>query len=308
MDPLTHALSGLAVANAGFGQRIGRLAIWALAARSERMGLNGAVSSSTSGGVGWWTGMAPKIAAVLGLVIFLGQDPIAAGGSMGGVSGRISLAGDVPLPVRLPVTKHRSVCGDWKWSEDFGVSPVRGLANVVVIVEGAPEVRRIPEAPAVLDNVDCVFAPHVQAVAAGQVIEIRSSDRIIHTAHAYDEGGGTLFNVALPVYRRYVRRALTRPGIYRIVCDVGHTWMSAYIVVVDHPYAAVTDGSGRFQISSVPPGAYRLSFWHERLGMREEPLVIRPGSETTVSLTWRADDRAVSRSGRPFARRGEDAR
>jgi len=120
---------------------------------------------------------------------------------------------------------------------------------------------------------------------AREVLEIRNSDRVIHTAHAYDEAKRTLFNVALPVSRPLVRRALNRPGIYRIVCDVGHSWMSAYVVVVDHPYAAVTDASGAFRISGVPPGAYRIRFWHERLGIREEPLLIRPGGETLVNST-----------------------
>jgi hypothetical protein len=141
----------------------------------------------------------------------------------------------------------------------------------------------------------------VQVLQVGQVLEIRSSDRIIHTAHAYDERAGTLFNVALPVYRRSVRRALDQPGRYRIVCDVGHTWMSAYVVVVGHAYAAVTDASGRFRISGVPPGSYRLRFWHEQLGTREEPVVIRPGGETTVNLTWRADGAAATGSRPPLA-------
>ncbi len=202
----------------------------------------------------------------------------------GGVTGRVVVVGDPSRPLRLPVTKHRSVCGDSKRSEDFLISRDGSLANVVVTIEGAVAAPRPPQA-AVLDNRECVFVPHVQVIQAGEVLEIRSSDRVIHTAHAYDERKRTLFNVALPVYRRSVRRTLERPGIYRIVCDVGHTWMSAYIVVVDHPYAAVTDALGGFRITGVPPGAYRLRLWHERLGAREEPVVIRPGSEASMKLT-----------------------
>ena len=208
---------------------------------------------------------------------------------VGSVSGTVVVTGDTRQPAQLPVTKHRSVCGEWKRSEELLVSPSGGPANVVVTIEGAPATRRTPEGPAVLDNVDCVFVPHVQTVAVGQVLEIRNSDRIIHTAHAYDEANRTLFNVALPVYKRSVRRTLARPGTYRIVCDVGHTWMSAYIVVVGHPYAGVTDESGRFRISGVPTGTHRLRFWHERLGIREEPVTIRSGAETVVNLAWRWD-------------------
>jgi plastocyanin len=199
------------------------------------------------------------------------------------------------------VVKHQSICGNWKWSEELLASPARGLGNVVVTIEGAPALDRPPQAGAVLDNRECVFVPHVQVVRAGEVLEIRSSDRLIHTAHAYDEAKRTLFNVALPVSRPLVRRTLANPGTYRIGCDVGHTWMSAYVVVVDHPYAAVTDALGGFRISGVPPGAYRLRFWHERLGVREEPLVIRAGGEATVNLAWRVDGAAATGSRPPLA-------
>ncbi len=215
--------------------------------------------------------------------------PSDARGGVGGVTGSVVVVGDPSRPLRLPVTKHRSVCGDSKWSEDFLISRDGDLTNVVVTIEGAAAAPRPPQA-VVLDNRECVFVPHVQVVQAGGVLEIRSSDRVIHTAHAYDERKRTLFNVALPVYRRSVRRTLERPGIYRIVCDVGHTWMSAYVVVVDHPHATVTDALGGFRISGVPPGAYRLRFWHERLGVREEPVLIQPGQAMRVDLTWRVHD------------------
>jgi len=229
------------------------------------------------------------IVPVIGVVLSLGLAPISAGALVGGVSGRIVLDIDLSGPARLPVTKHRSVCGESKPSEEFLVSANRGLANVVVTLEGVPGSYPPPRGLAVLDNVACVFVPHAQVMRVGQVLEIRNSDRVIHTAHAYDEERRTLFHVALPVYKRSVRRTLMRPGRYRIACDVGHTWMTAYVVVVDHPYAAVTDASGAFRIAGVPPGTYRLRFWHERLGVREEPVVIRSGGETIVNLAWRSN-------------------
>ena len=235
----------------------------------------------------------PAIVPVLGLVLLLGPAPILAGEAVGGVSGHIVLEDDFSGPARLPVTKHRSICGESKPSEEFLVSTDRGLANVVVTLEGVPGSYPPARGLAVLDNVACVFVPHTQVMRVGQVLEIRNSDRVIHTAHAYDEEGRTLFNVALPVYKRSVRRTLMRPGRYRIACDVGHTWMTAYVVVVGHPYAAVTDASGSYRIPGVPPGTYRLRFWHERLGSREHPVTFRPGVESVTNLTWRRDGPSV---------------
>ena len=35
------------------------------------------------------------------------------------------------------------------------------------------------------------------------------------------------------------------------------------IFVVPHPYYAVTDESGKFELTDVPPGEYELVAWHE---------------------------------------------
>jgi hypothetical protein len=40
--------------------------------------------------------------------------------------------------------------------------------------------------------------------------------------------------------------------------------MSAIIAVLDSPYFSVSDKQGRFTISGVPPGTYRLHVIHER--------------------------------------------
>jgi hypothetical protein len=39
--------------------------------------------------------------------------------------------------------------------------------------------------------------------------------------------------------------------------------MNAEIMVVPHPYYAVTDESGRFELTDVPPGQYEIVAWHE---------------------------------------------
>ena len=48
-------------------------------------------------------------------------------------------------------------------------------------------------------------------------------------------------------------------------CDV-HGWMNAYVGVLDHPYFAVTDKDGKFELKALPPGTYTIEAWHEKLG------------------------------------------
>jgi hypothetical protein len=43
--------------------------------------------------------------------------------------------------------------------------------------------------------------------------------------------------------------------------------MNAEMMVVPHPYYAVTDESGHFAFSDVPPGTYQIVAWHEGWGL-----------------------------------------
>ena len=60
----------------------------------------------------------------------------------------------------------------------------------------------------------------------------------------------------------YTRRPIKRPGVLSLTCDA-HVHMQGYLLAFDHPYFAVTDTSGAFRITGVPPGSYRVTAWHE---------------------------------------------
>lgn len=60
--------------------------------------------------------------------------------------------------------------------------------------------------------------------------------------------------------------------------------MDAWIVVMDHPYYAVTDERGAFTLTGVPAGTYTLEVWHARLGRQTKDVVVKPGRETVVTF------------------------
>ena len=74
-----------------------------------------------------------------------------------------------------------------------------------------------------------------------------------------------------------------------VKCDV-RCWMKAYIVVVDHPYHALTDGKGQYTIAGVPAGKYQVEFWHEELGKDSQEEEISGGAESKLDLVFPSEE------------------
>lgn len=53
------------------------------------------------------------------------------------------------------------------------------------------------------------------------------------------------------------------------VVDAIHPWMSAWWLILDHPYFAVTDEDGNFTIRDVPTGSQEVVVWHESVDPRD---------------------------------------
>ena len=180
----------------------------------------------------------------------------------GVVAGVVKFTGPPPKLEPLAVNKNRDVCGDRKDSEALVLGPDLGVRGSVILVEGVARGKK-PGAEIVLDNNRCVFVSHVSAVMAGERARVKNSDAILHNTHGF-LGKPTVFNLALPNRDQMIdiTKRLTRPGVVRVVCDA-HPHMSAWMIVHDSPYYAVTDARGAFRIDGVPPGTYKVTMWHE---------------------------------------------
>jgi len=105
-------------------------------------------------------------------------------------------------------------------------------------------------------------------LAAGSNLEIVNNDPILHNVHARQataDGLQTVFNIAQPVrgQRTTVEAPLDKPGIIALTCEAGHPWMTAYILVANHPFVATTGDRGEFVIDDVPAGTHPIKLWHE---------------------------------------------
>ena len=196
--------------------------------------------------------------------------------------GSVKFEGQAPKLSPLQITKFKEVCKDVP-NETLLIGPGQGLRYAVMTLEGITKGKPVErEAVHELDNLGCRFVPHVLASSVGQFVLFKNSDPILHTAHALFASGQPQFNIGL-YPGKTSRKPLVTPGVVKIVCEV-HPWMSAYIVVSDHPYYAVTDVYGDYLINDIPPGSYRLKVWHETLGVQEKPVEVKAGGSHTVDF------------------------
>ncbi|MFO0909275.1 MAG: carboxypeptidase regulatory-like domain-containing protein [Isosphaeraceae bacterium] len=146
----------------------------------------------------------------------------------------------------------------------------KGVKNVLVYLVKPSNIHPDAKAAAakaqvVFDQKNCIFEPHVLAIQSGAKIELKSSDPVNHNVNAKFKSNSP-FNSLLAAGQSipYSPAAAERTPA-QVTCDI-HPWMLAYWMVLDHPYFAVTDDKGNFEIKNVPAGASKVVVWHEAAG------------------------------------------
>jgi hypothetical protein len=189
----------------------------------------------------------------------------------GTISGTVKWSGPAPKELDFPITKDPSICEvDGKKTaslERLVVGPDGGVANTIVYIKNISAGKSMDDFPAQrrhLDQKHCRYIPHILLVPRNAELSMQSSDATLHTIHM---DGAASYNLPFPFPNQVNSRAMSTPGLVNLRCNGGHVWMNAEMMVVNHPYYAVTDESGRFEFTNVPPGNYQIVAWHEGWGL-----------------------------------------
>ena len=159
---------------------------------------------------------------------------------------------------------------------------MRENADVVVYIDKIPgKTFSAPKDPLVLDQLNLTFVPHVLPVLAGTTVAFPNSDEVRH--NVFSPSPPKRFN--LGTYPRGVSRTVTfdKPGEVALLCNV-HAEMSAYVIVLETPYFAVTAKDGSYTIKNVPPGKYILKTWHEKLKTQSKEIEVSGDASVTVNF------------------------
>jgi hypothetical protein len=203
----------------------------------------------------------------------------------GTIAGRVVVEG--PVEGSATVKIEDPFCSREKVPVETVVVDDGGLANVFVYIKDGLDhyYFEVPTEPVKLDQHSCRYIPHVLGVRAEQPLEISNSDATVHTVAAVAKVNRS-FNFSQPMQGLKNTTTFNEPEVMvRLRCDV-HGWMNAFVGVVPHPYFAVTQNGGRFELKNVPPGAYTVEAWHEKFGTQTQNVTLGENGSQQLSFTF----------------------
>ena len=200
----------------------------------------------------------------------------------GTISGVVKFKGAAPAPKKLDINKDKEVCAKTAKYDPTLLVSGGNLVNAVVSIADIKKGKKMEPQKVTLDQNGCEYHPHVLAFVAGSSVEILNPDGILHNVHSYSKANSP-FNVAQPKFKKSLTVKLDKPEVVSVKCDV-HGWMSGWFFVADNPYFGVTDNSGSFKLTDVPPGTYTLEVWHETLGKQSQKVTVKPKEEVKITF------------------------
>src|SRR5688572_27445737 len=132
-----------------------------------------------------------KLASILGVVLAVAGASIASAQGEASINGTVKLDGAPKKAKKLnSQLDGDKFCAAQRadqdvFSEDLVVGDGNALANALVWVKtGAKGPFKTPGEAAVIDQVKCVYKPHVVVVQVGQKLTIKNSDETMHNIHS----------------------------------------------------------------------------------------------------------------------------
>ncbi|MDI1361188.1 methylamine utilization protein [Methylotenera sp.] len=154
------------------------------------------------------------------------------------------------------------------------------VENAVVYLEPKDKTPPMIKSQAAIAQKNKTFVPLVTAIQAGSSITFPNQDSVRH--HVYSFSPAKTFELKLYSGVPSTPVVFDKAGTVVLGCNI-HDQMLAFVYVVDTPYFAKTDASGKVKMSDIPNGDYLLKVWHYAL--RKENVTVDKSLSTKESGT-----------------------
>ncbi len=179
---------------------------------------------------------------------------------LGTLKVRFEYGGKSFEPEKLKAAANVAFCGQFPLlNERLSVHPKnKGIKNVVVYVYTGRGGSKLPEMPArksivTLANQNCRFAPHIVLTQVGDTLKVTNPDQVGHNANMSFFNNQAQNLLIPPGQQALVDLPLDEPAPIPVDCNI-HPWMKSYVLVLSHPFAAVSDENGDLTITGLPVG------------------------------------------------------
>lgn len=203
------------------------------------------------------------------------------------LTGKVAFEGEAPAPKPINFGAEKQCAmmhGDkMPMTEGLVVNPNKTVKWALVYVKGGVSESSAPAEALEIDQKGCMFVPHVAVAQVGQKVTFKNSDSVLHNVRS-ESKLNKAFNIAQPLQGMTTTKIFEQAetGI-KMRCDV-HFWMASFVHVLDHPFYAVTDDEGNYQIKDLPAGTYTIEVWHEKLGTQTAEATIAEGETKTFGF------------------------
>ncbi len=195
---------------------------------------------------------------------------------VGAVTIRFLYGGPSFEPAPVNVAQDGEFCGKHPLvNERLLVDPkTKGIKNVLVYVDTGRGQTKLPAAnyepeTVELANDKCRFEPRIVITKVGDTLKVTNPDTVAHNANI-DFWENRPVNLTIPAGGHQEIKLTDVEGKPAVVACNIHPWMAARVMVLDNPYAAVSNDQGEVTIKGLPAGqliVFRV--FHEAGNLKE---------------------------------------
>jgi plastocyanin len=145
----------------------------------------------------------------------------------------------------------------------------------------APPARPVQVVTKRVTQKGAMFSPRLLPIMVGTTVEWPNKDEIFHNVFSISDA--KQFDLGLYKDPEVKPVVFDKPGRVDVFCSI-HSSMNCIVLVLETPHFSATDDKGRYSISTVPPGTYRLKAWHERLPCQVKEITVPESGDVKVDF------------------------